>query len=285
MRGVDTIVLGYDFSDSAGHAARAAFDLVKASDASLVVVTALPNGVDKTTLEELKAQGYSQPGQAKAAAFEEYAGTVRDDIEALGLPKGIDVQYDVSEATPERAVLVAARDYDAGLVVLGAVGKNVAAHPRAIGTDTFRIVRHCPVPVLVVRRDSQWPPSTILVGTDLSNASRCAFESAVDIAEDTDATVHVLQVTDDDGSELSEWLQTFETRDVEVVHDTADGHPVDVLTMRGSKHDLVALGSIGRSAFMEFLLGGTSERVLKHVPASMLLVKPDEFSITRKARS
>ena len=41
--------------------------------------------------------------------------------------------------------------------------------------------------------------------------------------------------------------------------------------------DLVVMGTVSRAGISGLLMGNTAERVLSHIQASVLTVKPDEF--------
>ena len=41
--------------------------------------------------------------------------------------------------------------------------------------------------------------------------------------------------------------------------------------------DLVVMGSVGRSGLSGMLIGNTAERILRKLPCSVLVVKPDGF--------
>jgi nucleotide-binding universal stress UspA family protein len=61
------------------------------------------------------------------------------------------------------------------------------------------------------------------------------------------------------------------------------GHPADVICRVAEEKnvELVVVGSRGRSSLARFFLGSISQRVAKHAPASVLVVKPPTKSVER----
>jgi len=83
------------------------------------------------------------------------------------------------------------------LVVMGAHGRR-EAEPVVLGRVTEGVVRHAPVPALVVRASddiqSRYPFDRVLVPTDGSEHARVAVERGVEIAAETGAAIHLLSV-------------------------------------------------------------------------------------------
>ena len=63
--------------------------------------------------------------------------------------------------------------------------------------------------------------------------------------------------------------------DVEVVTDVRQGAPADVLLEYSNEHDidLVTMGTAGRSGFTRYVLGSTTERVLRQSEVPVLAAK------------
>lgn len=134
----------------------------------------------------------------------------------------------------------------------------------------------------------------ILVPTDGSSVSRAAAEEAFRLADEFDATVHVVFVVDESassfllsGDSMSHVLEALENEGesaVEAVAAAAGDVPVVTKVVRGLKiseaideyvdsHDidLVVMGTRGRHG-VDHLLGSTTERVLASVAVPTLVV-------------
>lgn len=135
----------------------------------------------------------------------------------------------------------------------------------------------------------------ILYATDGSPAAQRALSHARELAERYDAEiilVHVFRKIKEFGdspyfSELKEDRQKavdtvigramagFEDSDVIVHIEPCEGEPsraiINVARVRNC--DLIVMGSRGRSSFEELLLGSVSDKVVRHAPCPVLIVR------------
>lgn len=287
---IGKIVVGFDFSIAARRALEGACALAAKNGAEVYCITAVPRGIDRAEVDRILANVKADltRGEAEAIGLQEIASDVERVIGALDT-KDVKITIDVGGKSPAKALLEAADIYEADLIVVGAVGQE-GDFIRPVGTDTMRVVRSSMWPVLVARRDTQFPPRRILIGTDLSDASRRALGWALDFGAAFGASVDVLTVCDVDSDveptrlAAREFLAAADApEEVEVMLDVRVGTPHRVLTQVAGEHnyDLVVAGTLGRNAALEFLIGGTSERLLRSLPTSVLLVKPDEFVLRK----
>jgi nucleotide-binding universal stress UspA family protein len=139
---------------------------------------------------------------------------------------------------------------------------------------------------------------SILVPTDGSPTADLAADHALALAAAFDASVTALGVVDaeeaagpfDAGGVDDEYLDRLETeaqRSVDVVTERADGRvPVDTVVVEGDPaetildraagHDLVVLGTRGRSAIDRVLTGSTSARVVRESSVPVVTVRGDD---------
>ena len=137
----------------------------------------------------------------------------------------------------------------------------------------------------------------LLFPTDGSDGASAAFEHVLDVAAAHDATVHVLNVVDTAGDALrridagvvddlerqgeqlvSETAAAAETRDLDtetvVVRGTPYERIVDYANAEGI--DLIAMATHGLRGLERFLLGSTTERVVRRADVPVLTIRPDE---------
>jgi len=139
---------------------------------------------------------------------------------------------------------------------------------------------------------------TILTPVDGSAPSETAADHAIRLARDADATLSVVSVVDVealsaaklDTEALLDGYEAEAERHVAAVADRARESGVDVETavIRGAPYraildraeavdaDLVVMGSHGRRGLERYLLGSTTERVLRLSPAPVLVLRSDE---------
>jgi nucleotide-binding universal stress UspA family protein len=136
----------------------------------------------------------------------------------------------------------------------------------------------------------------ILLPTDGSDGAAFAFDHVLDLATRHDATVHVLNVADTTGGILqirdddADALEREGERIVGEAADRAGRRGVDAVTevLRGEPYreivdyaetrgvDLVVMPTHGRRGLERFLLGSTSERVVRLADVPVLTIRPDD---------
>ena len=137
---------------------------------------------------------------------------------------------------------------------------------------------------------------TILVPTDGSTHSDAALDHAVDLARHHDATVHVLYVADTNRDSLTtqrgEVVDALEQEGDRVVSEALDrvaagvdvvdavetGDPVETILDYADAvgADLVVMGTHGRRGLDRYLLGSTTERVVRLASVPILTIREEE---------
>jgi nucleotide-binding universal stress UspA family protein len=204
----------------------------------------------------------------------------------------------VEEGSPSKVILEYVDEHDIDLVAMGTHGRT-GLRRFVLGSVTEHVLRESPVPVLATRA-SEDPPTlpyrNVLVPTDGSDCATGAVEHALEIADACDATLHALNVVDDAaimgspggglptgylenlkslGEEATESLAaTAEDRDVTVQTAVEHGRPGEGIEAYGEDHDidLVVMGTHGRSGIERFLLGSTTEEVIRNGTFPVLAV-------------
>jgi nucleotide-binding universal stress UspA family protein len=141
---------------------------------------------------------------------------------------------------------------------------------------------------------------TIVVGTDFSVCSARALSYAVSLAVSQNARLHILHVLTEpvqpldvvgalpyiDAGTRTEWQKTAEDRlgkecraaekrGVKSGCEVLWGRPSDALVERaeGMKASLLVIGTHGRSAIEQLLLGSTAERIVRRSTVPVLTVR------------
>jgi nucleotide-binding universal stress UspA family protein len=204
----------------------------------------------------------------------------------------------VEEGAPSRVILSYIDEHDIDLVVMGTHGRT-GLRRFVLGSVTEHVLRESPVPVLAARA-SEDPPTlpyrNVLVPTDGSDCASGAVQHALSIAKSCDATLHALNVVDDaaimgspGGALPSGYLENLESLGAEATETlaaSAEAEGVDVQSAvergrpgRGIETyvedhdiDLVVMGTHGRSGVERFLLGSTTEEVIRKGQSPVLAV-------------
>jgi nucleotide-binding universal stress UspA family protein len=278
----ETILVPTDGSPHADRATRHALSLASAFDATVhalgvVDVAALAGpfdagGVDKSFIDRYReqAEGNIEHVENQWAHPDQYHGEVRE-----GTPSSVILEY-IDEA-------------DVDLVAMGTQGRT-GLRRFVLGSVAEHVLRASSVPTLITRGDDD-PPTlpyrNVLVPTDGSECASGAVDHALAIASATDATVHAINVVDTEAYKRapgsvppSDYIDILEHSGKEATEDVAErandagldvrtaileGRPSDGIIAYAADNDVdaVVMGTHGRSGLDRFLLGSTTERIIR----------------------
>jgi nucleotide-binding universal stress UspA family protein len=206
---------------------------------------------------------------------------------------------------PVQEIAKYAADEKFDLMVMGTHGRTGVAH-LLMGSIAESLVRSAPCPVLTVRehmaKDEVSPYLKILVPVDFSQHAEKALKYGIALAENFEASLHVLHVMDQPvqpthyqlGDNLLTMLQPdLESRTREVLQQLLERlapkeleYSTDYVFGRAYAEivsyakqidaDLIVLGTHGLSGLQQFFLGSTAAKVVRHAPCPVLTVKVKE---------
>jgi nucleotide-binding universal stress UspA family protein len=206
------------------------------------------------------------------------------------------------QETAASCILDDAAETNPALIVVGTRGRRGLTR-WLIGSTAEKIIRRAQQNVYVVGDEaSSGSPSFdhILAPTDFSAQARHALDVAMAWSHHFDARLsmlHVLEshpppgiygmeeasdpkwtqrVEDAARDELQEWHETLQDQAPNVHARLESGEAAAVLLDYAEENDvdLLILGSHGRTGVERFLLGSTTEKVIRSAPCPVLVVKP-----------
>jgi nucleotide-binding universal stress UspA family protein len=213
---------------------------------------------------------------------------------------GIEVQPVVVEGKqPAEAIAAAADEHRTSLIVMGRHGEHPLGD-RWLGTTTERVARHAPCSVYVchpARREQPVTTQHILLATDMSEHAAAPAAAAARLAKQFGAFVTIAHVYD--VFPALELLQepyslhpdhSFEGIINDKLNDLAKSHfeglptATEVVRHKNTatgicdlastrEADLVVVGTHGLTGVARFLMGSVAERVLRHAPSSVMVVR------------
>jgi nucleotide-binding universal stress UspA family protein len=235
---------------------------------------------------------------------------VQDELAASFAPgiRDIGVHLFVSAGSAAQGLLD--RSEGAALLVVGSRGRG-AMRSALLGSVALHCATHASCPVVVVH-----PPGVeartsarVVVGVDGSDSSRAALAAAVDEATRMGAEIEAVAtyVTTDYWTDLStivipsveEIRSDLERRTrrlvdevlaqsrnrgepsgVTVRTEVVEGPAGEVLVRRAGSADLLVVGSRGRGAFRDLLLGSVALHCAMHAPCPVMVVHPSRSGST-----
>lgn len=271
MSPAGTIILASDLTARSDRATDRACLLAREWAAPLLLVHVVEGDWSDETVE------------ARAA---DALGTILDSEAALAeiVVRRGDVQREILKLAEERA---------AALIVTGVARFNNVSD-FFLGTAVDHLVRHAPMPVLVVKRRVRLPYRQLLVATDFSSCSQRALRAAVELFPEAELTLwhncHAAYEAwlDKDATaaearlEAEEQMQRF-LADADIADDVRRGIKSVISTdelQRSGEHqlreggfDLLVLGTHGRSGFAHATIGSRAAELLNNVSSDVLMVR------------
>ena len=298
------IVVATDFSPDADSALAQAIALAKAHSAKLTVVYAEASN----SVIDGEVDGGGKRGPESLAVLGEIERENKvDDSRQLAerfahiRDAGVHGIAESRAGAPDVVVSEVAQACNADLIVVGTHGRTGITR-FLLGSTAERIVRRAICDVLVVRRtEAREGFDFPMVATDFSPASTAALQRAIELSRPgvQVQVVHAWQLP------VGSWglnLIGSTTKAAHVVHDAitdvaqergevfltenlsrrnptsfelVEGEPADVITELAAARgcDLLAVGGHGHTALHALLLGGVTERFLRHAPCAVLVCR------------
>lgn len=282
------ILLATDLGARCDRALSRALQLARQWNARLVVASVLP----PAPAQQMIAGVLDAPDPlAREHARQAVEWRLRRNLGAEA--DGIALDVRIGEGHVGRAVLQLAAETGCGLVVTGIASDPVFELP-ALGSTVLWLTRHCPLPLLVVHRRVHAPYRNLAVATDFSGSAHHATRQALALfgAPLRLALVHALETPgsallagDRDTLQAQARLRANEqARDFQaglpmepgqVQAVIEPGDPARLLRqhVEAEDVDLAVVGTHGRGALFELLIGSIARRLVATLETDTLLVR------------
>ena len=191
---------------------------------------------------------------------------------------------------PVRDILRLARIHRTDLIFMGTHGRTGLTRA-LLGSVTEAVARQSPVPVMAVRGRGA-PIRSVLAPVNFTDYSYYGFTHAAALAAGLGARLTALHVHVDpiwNGNpqhklaQLIEQLPSGIRENCQPLLETGESDAMRGILKAGARHDLIVLVAHEKAPVKEMILGTTAERVLRHSPASVLVVPAPRGALpTRK---
>lgn len=198
-----------------------------------------------------------------------------------------DTELRMLSGKPSEVVLQQVQESGCDLLVLGG---HQQRHDFFSGTSLDRIARRCTVPLLLVARNDASPYQHAVAALDFSLCACSALGQAYRLLPGS-AELHALHVFEPDkGTPAAEQLEMQQGLISQLLHDEAlllppGGPSLSHEVLQGGilrslqeqiktrRSELLVLGSHGRSAFSQALLGSLAQHFLHKAPCDVFVVR------------
>ena len=283
MKFTDTILFPVDTdSDYTGRLDLLNF-LAKKLNTKVVVLTVLPDKIDNEVLRKKLHK-----------AVESDLEKVAEKLKASGTEvKDLLVKY----GKASEAIAAAGEQSNAGFILSESrdTGKQGSYN---LGTVTMRLLRESEKPVWVTLPGQKAEVKNIICPTDFSKPADTALDNAVMLAKILDAKLRVLAVDeslpaqnsdswdkndekkfDAFKQEFQKYLEKFDTVGLDITKQAESGEPHEVIlnSIKENGHDLLIMGTTGRTGLQRLFMGSVTEKVIREVPCAFITTKSEDF--------
>ena len=270
------ILIPTDGSDNTSGAIGYAIDLARQT------------GAEVTALSVKDITNYATiPGEpdVESPLYQVCEAAVRGVVEAAAA-QGVRAEGMVVSGIPKRDIVEVSKEHD--LVVMGTVGRTGVPH-LLLGSVADQVIRRATCPVIVVRAGgtSAFRCERMLMATDGSDSSSSAIAHGLRLAKAFQASVTALSVSDpsgrtvepsDNGTRMADTAVNNvveEGRKLGVMVEplVVTGSSADVIVDMSMRHDILVMGTHGRSGLAHFRLGSVAEKVIRNARCPVMIVK------------
>jgi nucleotide-binding universal stress UspA family protein len=232
--GLKTIVVATDLEGRSEAALEYARKLASAYGARIILAHG-SDPLEYAVVNEVPGQVWQRLSAQARAALDEMAAEL--------IQEGIHSHSEIRQGTVVDMLVDVARQYEAGLIVVGTKGRQ-GAGPVAVGAIAEELVRKSPCPVLAVAAD--WnagefrpiPGGPVMLAIERNDATRAAVETAASLAQVFKRALLVVHAME--SAEVSAILNSGTSR-LEEYGLKPDGEfPVRVIVKDGNPSDAVA---------------------------------------------
>jgi nucleotide-binding universal stress UspA family protein len=285
----DTIVVPTDGSEHALRASEHAKTVAGLFDATLHVLA---------VADIQRAAGPFDAGGVDEAFVERLEGRAQEAIDTIVAHTGtVPTETAIRQGEPREAIREYASEVDADMIAMGTHGRT-GLHRYIVGSVTEGVVRLADRPVLTARTGDRRSEhyDEILLPIDGSDAAAAAIDHGIAIATAAGARLHVVNIVDigalaarpsytpttgqfeqlrDDGERVTERVAQRGTEaGIDVTTTVTEGFPARDLLGYAEDHeiDLITMGTHGRTGLDRYLVGSTTERVIRHADRPVIAI-------------
>ncbi len=263
---IQTIVVPYDFSDCAADALRVAAKIARLTGAVIDVVHLYEQMTDFHT----ENQRLREEIEAKL-----------DEVPTLPFVEGVELRKFMLRQMSLPEMFKNERIAAADLIVMGSHGAT--GMKGFVGSNTQRIVRLAPMPVLVIKhRIEDFQVNDIVFASNFSDQDIAKFDAFRPLIEIFDPKVHLLKVNTpksfersaDSSAAIDRFLQRHELRrySATIYNDLSIEEGI-LNFARDIDADLIAMATHGRTGFFHVVNGSLTEDIVNHTTFPVLSVK------------
>jgi universal stress protein E len=268
--------------------------LAKANSARVCFMYALDSSTMQPTGDQQQIPEASQDRKTVVNHAQEVLSKLVDDARRQGVTA--EHQVAVGKSWVELIRQVLRNNHD---LLIAGTRRFGAFRSMLFGSTGIKLLRQCPCPVWITEPEPE-RLSSILVAHDLEPVGDLAMELGCSMAQRHDAQLHVFhalrfpemdsmfpsRVSSEDvvqfwanaEQHIAGQLNDFQLSKAAEVHIEFGLAYAQILQLvERHKVELLVMGTVARTGVTGLITGNTAERLLPHIPCSVLAVKPKGF--------
>lgn len=284
---IKTILVPIDFSDTSLKALDEAVYLANITNATINLLHVAETIFPTDNAGEHYATAIHNLEEHEQEVFtraKEYTEKLKERLNAKN-----DIQINPITVTGwvKDQILEVAEEINADIIIMGTHGVK-GFKEMIIGSNTFRVVNECKIPVLSVQKHTESPGfRKILVPFRLKTHSREKVDPAIRAAKIYHSTIHLLAINTEEGDEeelrkvqyaaeqTKEIIEEhgikceMEVRSTDYLADTVSAYAQE------NKMDMIVIMShLDRVTISEYFMGPFSQQIVNHSPIPVLSIHP-----------
>lgn len=270
------ILVPTDFSATANRAADIAIAIAEKSHAEIHFLHLQITPVPWVKLDKEKEERFPETLKEIGHAKNELNKLVKK-AEDMGLKAEQFLVFDVGRVEILKHIPFHHHDF----VVMGSHGVS-GAKELFIGSNTQKVIRESPVPVLIVKEKSVWPVKNMVFASSFEEDVKEPFQTVVKLADLNESSIHLLYVnvpfsfeeTDRSMGKMHAFHETCPrggTCTTNIYNSLNEERGI----LKFSKSigaDLIALATHGKSGFMSFMSKSITESLANHSQTPILSI-------------
>ncbi|MBN1182686.1 MAG: universal stress protein [Bacteroidales bacterium] len=285
MRLLEKILLPIDITCNSTEQVNCTIKLAKAFNSSVIIAYILPMDASRESIKDIVQDAVDTKLQEITSQLEQNEVPVLESIVEFG--------------NPYESIIDISENHDVNLIILTSGDKSLS-EPYKLGTTAEKVMRKTDKPVWVIKNYEGTSFSNILCPVDFSTPSKRALKNAVQLARKFKAAIKVLHVIEPvinsklefdncaiEGKDeyiawekkLKDFLKDINLDGVDLTTELQEGLPHDRIlqTIQKGNHDLLVMGTTGRTGLSRLFMGSVTEKVTREVPCTFVTMKSENL--------
>ncbi len=259
-----------------------AITLGRSYNSEIIVISVLPDYILKDNIKMIVTQAVIDSLNKVTESLKKEGVSTREPVIAYG--------------KPEDRILHIAEKENVNFILIGSGNKGKSEQFK-LGITAGKLLRLSDIPVWVADSNNKAGLTNILCPVDFSDTSNRALENAILLSRDFKASLRILAVYEpftnssarlslDEEKENRYRLKQFEQDvdqfikglnldEINYEVDIQQGFPHEIIlrTTKEFSHDLLVMGTNGRTGLNRNIMGSVTEKVTREIPCSFVTTK------------